>query len=96
MLMTMDEAVRLFGNLGVHLRTMGKLEFTHAYYALARRYHPDRNNGKTAELMANINAARTSVLKFHHWEDVDDEPAKEPAHAAAAEQPRGFGRKQAP
>jgi hypothetical protein len=94
--MTMEEAVRLFGNLGVHISTMGKVEFTQAYYALARRYHPDRNGGKTAELMANVNAARTTILKFHHWEDADEEPSqpapKEPAHSAAQERGRGFGR----
>jgi hypothetical protein len=91
--MTIEEAVRLFGNLGVHLSSMGKPEFTQAYYALARRYHPDRNGTKTAELMANLNAARTTILKFHHWDEPEAEPVKappkEPAHA---EPRRGFGR----
>jgi len=34
-----------------------------AYRKLAKRYHPDRGNQQTHELMANINAARTAILK---------------------------------
>ena len=34
-----------------------------AAVALAKRYHPDRGNQQTHELMANINAARTAILK---------------------------------
>ena len=36
-------------------------EFTDAYFRLTRRYHPDVNP-ETHELMANINAARTTIL----------------------------------
>src|SRR6478752_331929 len=32
-----------------------------SYFALAKRYHPDRNP-QGAELMANINAARAAIL----------------------------------
>jgi len=39
------------------------MEFTAYYFALAKRYHPDRGNQKTHELMANIIAARTTILK---------------------------------
>ncbi len=42
---------------------MTKEEFTHAYYRLARRFHPDRNDGATLELMARINEARALILK---------------------------------
>jgi hypothetical protein len=32
---------------------------------LAKRYHPDRSNQNTHELMANINAARTIISKCY-------------------------------
>jgi hypothetical protein len=34
-------------------------------FQLARRYHPDSGNPKSHELMANINAARTTILKAY-------------------------------
>ncbi len=46
-------------------REAGGEEFTAAYFELAKRYHPDRGNQNTHELMANINAARTIILKCH-------------------------------
>ena len=40
--------------------------FKLAYHRLARRYHPDlKRNGY--ELMANINAARTVILKARQF-----------------------------
>ena len=52
----------LFRRLGVDIKSLSAEDFKHAYYRLARRYHPDLNrNGH--ELMANINAARTAILK---------------------------------
>jgi hypothetical protein len=36
-----------------------------AYFELAKRYHPDRSNQNTHELMANINAARTIIWKCY-------------------------------
>jgi DnaJ-class molecular chaperone len=63
-------AFGLFIKLGVNVQSMTKQEFTVAYYGLAKRYHPDRTGMRTAELMANINAARTWLLKFHTWEKV--------------------------
>jgi hypothetical protein len=30
---------------------------------LAKRYHPDHGDQQTHDLMANINAARTAILK---------------------------------
>jgi DnaJ-class molecular chaperone len=58
-----EDALALFQRLGVDVRSISAREFTAAYFALAKRYHPDRGNQKTHELMANINAARTVILK---------------------------------
>lgn len=58
-----DDAVALFQRLGVDVRSLSAKEFTAAYFRLAKRYHPDRGNQQTDELMANINAARTAILK---------------------------------
>ena len=58
-----DDAVALFQRLGIDVRSISVQEFTAAYFALAKRYHPDRGNQHTHELMANINAARTAILR---------------------------------
>jgi curved DNA-binding protein CbpA len=55
--------VALFQRLGIDVRSISAKEFTAAYFALAKRYHPDRGNQQTQELMAYINAARTAILK---------------------------------
>ena len=62
--MPINEALTLFRRLGIHVETMSRGDFTISYLALAKRYHPDRNPG-TAELMANINAARTAILNSY-------------------------------
>jgi len=62
-----DMAVRLFMRLGVRIEGLTRREFTQEYFQLARRYHPDRTDGRTSDLMANINAARTYLEKYHHW-----------------------------
>ena len=49
---------------GVHVETMTRGDFRISYFALARRYHPDRNP-RGAELMANINAARAAILNSY-------------------------------
>ena len=61
--MLIDDAFALFKRLGVDVRSISPREFTAAYFALAKRYHPDLGNQQTHELMANINAARTEILK---------------------------------
>jgi DnaJ-class molecular chaperone len=61
----LEEAFALFKRLGIDVRSISAREFTVAYFVLAKRYHPDRGNQKTHELMANINAARTIILKCH-------------------------------
>jgi DnaJ-class molecular chaperone len=61
----LQAALALFSRLGVHVPALTQQQFTLAYYDLAKRYHPDRNRGKTAELMANINAAKQSVLNSY-------------------------------
>ena len=60
--MTTEEAVALFRRLGVDVRPLSRAAFTAAYYRLAKRYHPDLS-ASTEDLMANINAARTALLK---------------------------------
>ncbi len=59
--MPLAEAIALFRRLGVDVETMCASDFLEAYYALAKRYHPDRNPCR-AELMASINAARTAIV----------------------------------
>jgi DnaJ-class molecular chaperone len=61
----LDEAFTLFKRLGIDVRSISAKEFTNSYFALAKRYHPDRGDQRTHELMANINAARTTILKTH-------------------------------
>jgi len=59
----LDDAFALFHRFGVDARSISRKEFTAAYFELAKRYHPDRGNQNTHELMANINAARAIILK---------------------------------
>jgi DnaJ-class molecular chaperone len=59
----LDDALTLFRRLGVDVRSISTRDFAAAYFTLAKRYHPDRANQNTQELMANINAARTTILK---------------------------------
>jgi curved DNA-binding protein CbpA len=60
--MHLAEAVALFRRLGVDVESMSSRDFSLAYFALAKRYHPDRNPAG-AELMANINSARTTIVR---------------------------------
>jgi len=62
--MTLQDALALFRRLGVYPEMMSRSEFTEAYFRLARRYHPDVNPA-THDLMANINAARTTILESY-------------------------------
>ena len=62
--MTLQDAFDLFRRLGVHPEMMSRSELSEAYYRLARRYHPDVNPD-APELMANINAARTEILRSY-------------------------------
>ena len=59
--MSLAEAFALFRRLGVNVETMNPRDLSISYFALAKRYHPDRNP-HSAELMANINAARAAIL----------------------------------
>jgi|HubBroStandDraft_3_1064219.scaffolds.fasta_scaffold297456_1 hypothetical protein len=47
----------------VDVHSLAAHEFTLAYFRLAKKYHPDRGNRDSHELMARINAARTAILK---------------------------------
>ena len=62
--MILQDAFDLFRRLGVHSEMISRPEFSAAYYGLARRFHPDVNPA-THELMANINAARTTILQSY-------------------------------
>jgi len=62
--MPLADAFSLFRHLGVNVECMSKKEFTASYFLLAKRYHPDRNPG-SAGLMANINAARATILNSY-------------------------------
>jgi curved DNA-binding protein CbpA len=62
--MCLAEALALFRRLGVDVDTLSDRDFSTSYFALAKRYHPDRNP-RGAELMANINAARAAILSAH-------------------------------
>ena len=62
--MSLAEAFTLFRRLGVNAETLSPRDFGIIYFALAKRYHPDRNPCGS-ELMANINAARAVVLKSY-------------------------------
>lgn len=61
--MLLEDAFTLFKRLGIDVRSISETEFTAAYFALAKRYHPDRGGQKSHDLMANINAARTAILR---------------------------------
>ena len=63
--MLLDDAFSLFHRLGVDVRSISARDFTTAYFALAKRYHPDCGNQNTHDLMANINAARTIILQSY-------------------------------
>jgi hypothetical protein len=64
--MHLEDAIMLFWKLGIDVRSLPAKDFTLAYHRLARRYHPDQGNRSSDELMANINAARTVILKAKH------------------------------
>jgi curved DNA-binding protein CbpA len=62
--MSLAEAFALFCRLGVNVETLNQRDFSISYFALARRYHPDRNP-RGAELMAKINAARAAIVNSY-------------------------------
>jgi curved DNA-binding protein CbpA len=62
--MPFADALALFRRLGVNVETMSQSDFSISYFALAKRYHPDRNPDG-ADLMANINAARAAILNSY-------------------------------
>jgi hypothetical protein len=62
--MSLVEAFALFRRFGVNVEAMNQCDFSISYFALAKRYHPDRNL-RGAELMANINAARAAIMNSY-------------------------------
>jgi DnaJ-class molecular chaperone len=63
--MTLQDSFLLFRRLGIDVPALSLQEFTKAYLELAKRHHPDVGNQQTHELMANINAARTNILRVY-------------------------------
>jgi DnaJ-class molecular chaperone len=63
--MTLQDALALFRRLGVNVESITRAEFNVAYVSLARRFHPDVNPS-AHELMANLNQARSTILKSYH------------------------------
>jgi len=61
---SLAEAFALFRQLGVNVEKMSQRDFGISYFALAKRYHPDRNP-HGADLMAHINAARAAILNSY-------------------------------
>jgi DnaJ-class molecular chaperone len=64
-MLSLQDAFLLFRRLGVDVPALSTSEFTAAYFELAKRYHPDLGNRNTHHLMANLNAARTMILKVN-------------------------------
>ena len=62
--MPLSEALALFRRLGVQVEAMRPSDFTLAYFALAKRYHPDRNPA-FHDLMSSINVARATILNTY-------------------------------
>jgi curved DNA-binding protein CbpA len=62
--MSLSDALALFRRLGINVESMNQKDFATSYFVLAKRYHPDRNPS-SAELMANINAARATILNSY-------------------------------
>jgi curved DNA-binding protein CbpA len=62
--MPLSDALALFRRLGIKVESMNQKDFATSYFVLAKRYHPDRNPS-SAELMANINAARATILNSY-------------------------------
>jgi DnaJ-class molecular chaperone len=61
----LQDAFGLFRRLGIDVKSLSRREFTDAYFELAKRFHPDIGNQDTHELMANINAARTAIVRAY-------------------------------
>jgi len=62
--MPLSEALALFRRLGVQVEAMSPIDFTLAYFALAKRYHPDCNPA-FHDLMASIDVARATILNTY-------------------------------
>jgi DnaJ-class molecular chaperone len=60
----------LFRRLGVDVAAISVKDFTLSYFSLAKRHHPDRNP-VSHELMANINSARTTILRYYRTRSAD-------------------------
>ena len=61
--MLLAEAFALFRRLAVNVEIMNRRDFSIGYFALAKRYHPDRNP-RSAQLMANIKCSESGDLEI--------------------------------
>jgi curved DNA-binding protein CbpA len=82
--MPLAEALALFRRLGVCVEGMSWADFALAYFALAKRYHPDRNPN-AAELMANINVARATIVNSYRSKTSSAVPRRHRALSLSAE-----------
>jgi curved DNA-binding protein CbpA len=62
--MSIQQAIIFFRRLGVDVPALRRTEFDAAYHRLVRRCHPDVNPD-AHELIANVNAARSAILKAY-------------------------------
>jgi len=85
----------LFRRLGVNVESMSAKDFALTYFSLAKRYHPDRNP-VSHELMANINSARTTILRFYQARSAGQHEGRVTSRAFSATYPLGGGRRSRP
>lgn len=82
----------LFRRLGVDVELMSAKDFALSHFSLAKRYHPDRNP-VSHELMANINSARTTILRYYQARSAGQHEGRVTSRAFSATCPLGDGRR---
>ena len=69
--MHLTDAILLFRRLGVDVHSLAAHEFTLAYFRFAKKYHPDRGNRDSHELMAGQRYRSLNVIAERitgaHW-----------------------------
>jgi DnaJ-class molecular chaperone len=88
----LQDAIMLFRRLGVDVESMSAKDFALSYFSLAKRYHPDRNP-VSHELMANINSARTTILRYYQARSAGQHEGRVTSRAFSATCPLGGGRR---
>jgi len=82
----------LFRRLGVNVESISARDFALTYFSLAKRYHPDRNP-VSHELMANINSARTTVLRYYRARSAGQHEERVTSPPFSGTSPLGVGRR---